>query len=46
MAAALDEVARILTRHPGEEGDFQTCLYCFSNGRADDPEKALATATE
>lgn len=43
-AAALDEAARILTSHPGQETDFEPFVFFLSDGYPDDNSEALKAA--
>ena len=43
-AAALDEAARILTSHPGQETDFEPFVFFLSDGHPDDNSEALEAA--
>lgn len=44
IAAALDETARILQAHPGEETHFEPFVFLFSDGYPDDRDAAAQAA--
>ena len=43
-AAALDEAARILNSHPGQETDFEPFVFFLSDGHSSNESEALAAA--